>query len=212
MQEKYLSIITNFGCHWKCSYCIVKNNKLKIPRTTINGLTDLSKSIEDNKVNIVSLSGGGDPCYLFSKNKEWYSELFKVVETPLELHTTYLNVIDFPYNKFNTIVYHLIDVKSIKGIVKYSNEKIRVVFVVDEYFTEEYVNNIVKEVYNNSDIVELSFRQMVDSNYKTTNYLKQFLKEGHKNKWWYIEQDDYNLYYSENKLSTKYEDFKNISS
>ena len=26
--DKYLSIITNFGCHYKCPYCIVKENNL----------------------------------------------------------------------------------------------------------------------------------------------------------------------------------------
>lgn len=26
MNDKYISIITNFGCHYTCPYCIVKNN------------------------------------------------------------------------------------------------------------------------------------------------------------------------------------------
>ncbi len=25
---KYMSVITNFGCHYKCPYCIVKENNL----------------------------------------------------------------------------------------------------------------------------------------------------------------------------------------
>lgn len=29
---RYMSIITNFGCHYKCPYCIVKENNLHIPR------------------------------------------------------------------------------------------------------------------------------------------------------------------------------------
>ena len=33
--DKYLSIITNFGCHYNCPYCIVKNNNLHIPKTTL---------------------------------------------------------------------------------------------------------------------------------------------------------------------------------
>lgn len=41
MNDKYISIITNFGCHYTCPYCIVKNNNLDIPRTTINGLDSL---------------------------------------------------------------------------------------------------------------------------------------------------------------------------
>ena len=38
MNDKYLSVITNFGCHYSCQYCIVKNNHLNIPKTTIHGL------------------------------------------------------------------------------------------------------------------------------------------------------------------------------
>ena len=33
MNDKYISIITNFGCHYTCPYCIVKNNNLDIPRS-----------------------------------------------------------------------------------------------------------------------------------------------------------------------------------
>jgi hypothetical protein len=36
--DKYLSVITNFGCHYTCPYCIVKNNHLNIPKTTVDGL------------------------------------------------------------------------------------------------------------------------------------------------------------------------------
>lgn len=33
MDDKYLSIITNFGCHYSCPECIVRNNKLKMTPT-----------------------------------------------------------------------------------------------------------------------------------------------------------------------------------
>ena len=33
MFEKYLSIITNFGCHYTCPYCIVKHNNIDVPVT-----------------------------------------------------------------------------------------------------------------------------------------------------------------------------------
>ena len=49
---------------------------------------------------------------------------------------------------------------------------------------------------------------MVDGNYKETHYCEDFLKAGHKKDWWYITQCDYNLYYAENEVKTRYEDFK----
>lgn len=51
MNDKYISIITNFGCHYTCPYCIVKNNNLDIPRTTINGLDSLWLEIVRNQCN-----------------------------------------------------------------------------------------------------------------------------------------------------------------
>lgn len=75
--EKYLSIITNFGCHYKCPYCIVKKNNLNIPKTTINGLRELGNIYKKNSCNIISISGGGDPLYNYEKNFNWYRELFK---------------------------------------------------------------------------------------------------------------------------------------
>lgn len=41
---QYMSIITNFGCHYKCPYCIVKENNLHIPRTTLAGLDNLEEA------------------------------------------------------------------------------------------------------------------------------------------------------------------------
>lgn len=44
--SKYLSVITNFGCHYTCPYCVVKENNLHIPKTTIGGLRDLRAAIK----------------------------------------------------------------------------------------------------------------------------------------------------------------------
>lgn len=45
---------------------------------------------------------------------------------------------------------------------------------------------------------------MVDNHYHETNYCQDYLRAGHKRLWWYIEQNDYNLYYCENKVYTEY--------
>ena len=66
--DKYLSIITNFGCHYKCPYCIVKENNLQIPKTTIDGLNELDNIFTDTECNIISISGGGDPLYNYENH------------------------------------------------------------------------------------------------------------------------------------------------
>ena len=65
---QYMSIITNFGCHYKCPYCIVKENNLHIPRTTLAGLDNLEEALKENGCNIVSISGGGDPLHEYEKH------------------------------------------------------------------------------------------------------------------------------------------------
>ena len=209
MNDKYLSIITNFGCHYTCPYCIVRENNLHIPKTTIKGLHDVGKYVKENNCNWISISGGGDPLHDFEQHKDWYDELFYLNQGKykLELHTSYIlnNMI---YRMFDRVVFHLRKIQDIERVQKYGNQIVRVVFVVDETFTEEKIEKIVKEIKNNRIIDELSFRQMIDSNYKETDYCKKYLEKGHTKDWYYITQGDYNLYYCEGKISTKYEDFK----
>ena len=46
---KYMSVITNFGCHYKCPYCIVKENNLHIPKTTLTGVLQILNVRMDTK-------------------------------------------------------------------------------------------------------------------------------------------------------------------
>ena len=207
--EKYLSIITNFGCHYTCPYCIVKENNLKIPRTTVNGLDELKNEIKQRNVAWVSISGGGDPLHNFKNNEEWWDKLVKEIplNVKLELHTSYYGL-DFSYEAFDRVVYHIRSVNDIKNVKRHMNEIVRVVFVVTEDFTIEKIDKIAREVEMNHYIDELTFRQMVDSDYKSTDYCEKYLEFGHGGPWYYVKQDDYNLYYCENKVTTKFEDFR----
>lgn len=203
--DKYLSIITNFGCHYTCPYCIVKNNNINVPKTTLNGLSRLKEEIINNDCNWVSLSGGGDPLHNYINNQEWYEKLFEIVppNVKLELHTSYIGICA-QYHNFDRVVYHMHSFEQLKSIRRYSSEIIRAVFVVTKDFTEDLINKIAVYCHNSDVIDELSFRQMVDYNYKETDYCKEYLKEGHQKLWWYIEQCDYNIYYAENKVYTEY--------
>ena len=212
--NRYLSIITNFGCHYKCPYCIVKNNHIDVPKTTIFGLEKLAETIKKYDCNWVSISGGGDPLHEFDKNAYWYYRLFHVVPdgVKFELHTNYISSDWWPdnwfSNSFDRIVYHCHSVSDLDRIAKTREDQIiRAVFVVTEDFTEELIDEIAAAVKNSPVVDELSFRQMVDKHYETTHYCEEYLRAGHKKDWWYIEQNDYNIYYAENEVKFKYEDF-----
>lgn len=55
--DKYLSVITNFGCHGRCPYCIVRENGIKVPKSTVDGLDKLEDATTLTGANIVSISG-----------------------------------------------------------------------------------------------------------------------------------------------------------
>lgn len=210
MAEKYLSIITNFGCHFQCPYCIVKNNNIDVPRTTLEGLDGLKDAIKAEGATIVSVSGGGDPLHNYSEHKDYYDKLFAICEEldiPLEMHTSYIDS-EFPYEKCIRVVYHIRNIEMLNDICRHGNEIIRVVFVVDETFTERMIGAIAYDVRVVRGFDELSFRQMVDKNYQITNYCQEYLRAGHKKAWHYIEQGDYNTYYVNGKIYYKFSEIK----
>lgn len=213
--DKYLSVITNFGCHYKCPYCIVTNNNLQIPKSTIEGLDFLEDALKKTKRNIISLSGGGDPLHEYEKHIDWYRRFFNITRKfhvgynagsiPVEMHTSYMtNETTFPFYDCYRVVYHTNNYNQLSHIKRTGNEIVRAVFVVTEDYTIQDIMNIALFVKNSPDIDELSFRQMVDGNYEEKHYLEDYLRMGHQKLWWYIEQCDYNLYYCENKVYTEY--------
>lgn len=226
MESKMLSIITNFGCHWKCPYCIVKNNDLKFPKTDLHGLDELSKVLDNYDSNLVSVSGGGDPLYGIDKNKDvqnFFSYIFAILERKkmenrkikLELHTSIIES-SFPYFYCERVCFHVRTTEEMllayaihSGRIKH----IRFVFVVDENMTEDAIDLLALRISffnskpdSNSTKYELTFRQMVGENYETKNYHHEYLKKYHKQKWFYVTQEDYNDYYVNGKIYYKYQD------
>ena len=208
--DKYLSIITNFGCHGRCPYCIVRENGIKVPKSTIGGLDKLEDAIKMTGANIVSISGGGDPLYRYSDNPLVPMYLGMVMGIcikagiPMEMHTSYTES-EFPYHFCKRVVYHLQSVEDLECVERHGTEIVRVVFVATEKLSKEDIIKISDFVHSSDQIDELSFRQMVNERYETEYYNHDFLKTGHeKGLWHYIRQKDYNIYYAENRIYTKF--------
>ena len=212
--DKYLSIITNFGCHGRCPYCIVRENGIKVPKSTIGGLDKLEDAIKMTGANIVSISGGGDPLYRYSDNPLVPMYLGMVMGIcikagiPMEMHTSYTES-EFPYHFCKRVVHHLQSVEDLENVVRRGAEIVRVVFVATEKLSREEINRISDFVRCSDQIDELSFRQMVNDRYETEYYNDDFLKAGHnKGLWHYIRQKDYNIYYAENRIYTKFSEIE----
>lgn len=206
--DKYLSVITNFGCHYQCPYCVVKNNGLLIPKTTLGGLDMLKEAYMEHDCNIISLSGGGDPLHQYEQHSDWYQKLFDLTQyIPLEMHTSYLtDDTSFPFEACKRVVYHCHTVTDLSRVYRMGDEIVRVVFVVTGEYSIRTLMDIADTVHRSPDIDELSFRQLVNDHYEPEHYLENYLKLGHKKLWWYIEQNDYNVYYAENKVAYRYRD------
>lgn len=214
MKEKYMSIITNFGCHYKCPYCIVKNTGIDVPETTLGGLDELLNKVKEHNCNIVSVSGGGDPLYNFTKHTTWWKLLLalcKLRKLPVEVHTSYTTGLgaSLVARQVYRMVYHLrTDDDKLQQVYKYGKEIVRVVYVVTDDMTKDDIYRIVDFVKNSPHIDELTFRQRVKPDYTNSYHLHDFLKAGHQKDWWYVEQNDYNLYYAENEVYERYSDFR----
>lgn len=210
-----LSILTNFGCHFACSYCVYRDNKINIPFTNIDtfGWIQLEEELKKHKGEEVSISGGGDPLYNYdeSNNRAFYDKLFallKKYDCKLELHTSIFDP-RFPYNNCERVVFHFTVPNQIK-MLYYTDRliclpsKVRVVYVVQEHYTRHLINEIVKEVLACEEITELSFRQMIKADGTIDYTLYDYLKEGHMKDWYYIEQQDYNEYFVQDHLEREY--------
>lgn len=211
-----LSIMTNFSCHFGCSYCVYRENGINIPRTHIDtfGWTELEEQLELHRGELVSVSGGGDPLYNYDniENQRFYMKLFELIHKyncRLELHTSMVNRW-FLYEQCERVVFHFTMPNQIAMLNCLDSEIdlitpiIRVVYVVQEHYTKHLINEIVKEVALNRDLKELSFRQMINSDGQTEYYCHDYLKEGHGKSWYYIEQSDYNEYFVQDHIEKEY--------
>lgn len=137
---KYVSIITNFGCHYTCPECIVRNNGLKMSETdNFSTQEPLNKVLCKERPEWVSVSGGGDPLFHWKEHWSFYEGLFHTAErrnVKLEMHTSYLpdspEVQDFPLNWFERVVYHVHKFDDLLHVKRKFGEIVRVVFVVDD--------------------------------------------------------------------------------
>lgn len=217
MTKSMLSILTNFGCHFGCSYCVYRNSGINIPYTNeaTFGWNELEEELKKRKGELVSISGGGDPLYNYEKNIDFYQKLFELLEEydcSLEIHTSIVNT-NFDYSDCKRVVLHftipnqinlLTDLYNSRRTRLYLSEIVRVVYVVQEHYSKQLIQEIVNAVKSSNCIDDLSFRQMINSD-GTTNYtLHEYLKEGHMMDWYYIEQYDYNEYFIQDHIEREY--------
>ena len=93
-QGKGFSVITNFGCHKDCWYCIWKRHPMHALKTETDfenlqralAMVGLYQAANKRQVT-VSISGGGEPLNLFPHNREWFENFFRLAKM-FDLYTS----------------------------------------------------------------------------------------------------------------------------
>lgn len=232
MPNRNYSIITNFGCHYQCPYCITKQTGMRLPETdTLEVSKTVLQLIDEDEIDFLSFSGGGDPMHGILDNGRptqraaWYALLQALcrdhyIET--EMHTSATTLYSYMLNhriisllrEFDRLVYHCRTIADLLRVestfttrYRYFTKPIRAVFVVTPVTNATLVDAIERTFRNCPSIGELTFRQMVDGNFVPDDTLRDYLLEGHREgRWHYTEQDDYNRYIVNDKVYDRFED------
>ncbi|OZG68242.1 hypothetical protein [Bifidobacterium eulemuris] len=217
MTDGHYSVITNFGCHWKCPYCVVKTTGIDVPETDMNETTRTIERLLPN-MRFLSFSGGGDPLWrIDDERRAWYrriTEQCKQKGVATEMHTSMIaaphllhaGTPDEPM--FDRIVYHIRHERLIPRIQRIQGTANRVVFVVAPDFTPDRIDRIDRMCSGVQNVDELSFRQMINPDYSIDRTCEDHLLEGHGKRWHYITQGDYNTYILNDQTADTYESLR----
>jgi organic radical activating enzyme len=67
--QSNLSILTNFGCLYSCEFCISSSQNSKNGyRFKLQDARDIRNLLKSGKYERLSISGGGDPLYIYNKD------------------------------------------------------------------------------------------------------------------------------------------------
>lgn len=199
-----LSIITNFGCPYNCSFCITGSQQTK--KTFIfneEKMLNFKTYLKNNKVKRISLSGGGDPLFVHSTEIEefykWIRELSK--EHKIHVHTNLNNPkeskIDLDFFEKITV-----SINENNYLKKYSNwsqiDKIVRYVHVSDGNDIELIAKMLAELPFMSQFTVKQLDSEPDSKFKEIKDLlnsfqgAMFLGSGDYNKYYFL--DDNNFY------------------
>lgn len=231
MPNRNYSVITNFGCHYKCPYCITKQTGMHLPETDALAVSKTLRGLlEDDHIEFLSFSGGGDPMYGITTDKTraaWYAMTqetcyWRNIET--EMHTSAETLRQYMHDDdvmcllsgFDRVVYHCRTVDDLDRVNKaFPHHEgvyrrgvvVRAVFVVTKETTINAVEEIAKAFHGCFGVDELTFRQMVDGDFTPDGTLRDYLLDGHsEGRWHYTEQGDYNRYIVNDRVFDRFKD------
>jgi hypothetical protein len=199
--NKGFSIITNFGCNFSCHYCVWKSHLLNQIQTNINTFDWNKLQKFTNNYSKISVSGGGDPFFQIEHNWNWYEKLIEVYKGKIDIHTANILQEESKYQYFNRIVLHLNYNRFLQHweYLKEVSYQLRLVFVIDDFITEQQILEIVDTVDGK---YQISFKELFGVKNKSIIIKEQLIKTLSV---YYIPIGDYNIYFMpNNEVWTKF--------
>jgi hypothetical protein len=204
--NKNISIITNWGCHANCWYCVWKTHPLKniCPPTDWRELNNFLCQYAVDGIDKVSISGGGDCLYKYEDHKEWWDKLFNICnkfEMRVDVHSRYKFYNSDFWKNINRVVVSsdnfYDDLQYFAWIIKYV--KLRIVHVATDKSTLQQIK-LYKEWCNKNNC-QFTVKELVGFD-DGGMYIK--IKENFPDIFM-LDSGDYNIYYMpDNSIRTKF--------
>lgn len=189
-----ISVITNFGCHSNCWYCIWKGHELE----NIQAETDWAKMEQFlhkyKHKHKVSISGGGDSLYEYEKHAEWWKRLFNLASRYnllVDIHTRErFYGTDF-WHKVNRVVVSSDvlrdDEDYFRWLLNYT--KLRITHVVTKATTLDIIADYLK--FQNETGCQFTIKELVGFD---DGGMYKKVRETYPDIF-YLDAGDYNVYY-----------------
>jgi organic radical activating enzyme len=205
---KNLSIITDFGCPFSCSFCVTHSQKTKKSFVfDSNAFNILREAVNQNQYRRISVSGGGEPLFLHTSEIEnFYAALFefgKEMNIPIHVHTN----LDKPNETAFLFDKVAISINPLNYSKKFNNwgsiQEKRFVHVsdgTDFFIIKKMIEALPKEA-------QLTIKQLEELDISEFTDIIEFVKDV-KNVM-FLPTGDYNTYFSLNDQKM-YSEFKKI--
>ena len=201
---KNISIITNFGCHSNCWYCIWKGHELEYVKQKTNWKKLRSFIQKYKNKGKVSVSGGGDCLYKYNTYKIWWNNFFKIAKEfnmLVDVHTREKFHNNNFWKNINRCVFSSDSLNNDKNYLEYLSKltKLRITHLVTAKTTNKMIEQYLS--FQNQIKCQFTIKQLVkfDDNNRYNEIRKKYPKLYH------LDTGDYNIYYMpDNSIKNKF--------
>lgn len=190
-----LSIITNFGCPFNCSFCITNSQRTKKNfQFKDEDFYELENFISNNNIDRLSISGGGEPLFNHSHEIQLFWNKIKKLKEKfnLKIHVHSNLIAPTPNLDFDKYVISINEKNYKLKFKNWTNAKLRFVHVSDGTDIE-----LIKDILFNLPLnAQFTVKQLDGeplSNFKEIEALLnrpkcRFLKEGDYNTYFFLDE------------------------